>query len=307
MLLDTASLYFRAYYGVPDSVRSPSGVPTNAVRGLLDMLARLITGQRPAMVVPCWDDDWRPDFRVALLPSYKAHRVATGEESAAAGAAEDVPDPLAVQVPVIRALLAAFGLPPVGAPGFEADDVIASYADQSRMPVDIVSGDRDLFQLVRANPPVRVFYPAGGMSKLAVVDPAYVRAKYGVSPQQYADFAALRGDASDGLPGVKGVGEKTAARLLADFVDLDGVLAAAADPDATLTARVRAALLDSADYLDRARKVVATVRDVPVPAPPLLPRVPADPGTVAELAAQYGIQSSVTRLTGALAAQTSEE
>ena len=261
MLLDTASLYFRAFYGVPDSLKRADGTPVNAVRGLLDMIARLVTDFEPTHLVACWDDDWRPQWRVDLIPSYKAHRVA----EMVAGPAPDVevvPDPLEVQVPLIREILAVLDIAVVGAPEHEADDVIGSLATQAQMPVDVVTGDRDLFQLVDDARDVRVVYTARGMSKLEVLTDATVVGKYGVLPSQYADFAVLRGDTSDGLPGVAGIGEKTAASLLQQFGDLDSLIAAADDPAAPLSATMRAKIRTAADYLAVAPTVVEVVRDL---------------------------------------------
>ncbi|GLI26897.1 5'-3' exonuclease [Agromyces rhizosphaerae] len=260
MLLDTASLYFRAFYGLPDTLRAPDGTPVNAVRGLLEFIAKLVGDFEPTHLVACWDDDWRPQWRVELIPSYKAHRVAEVVETGAS--VEEVPDPLEVQVPVIREVLAALGVPVVGAPDHEADDVIGSLATQAEMPVDVVTGDRDLFQLVDDAQAVRVVYTARGMSRLEVLTAASVVEKYRVLPEQYADFAALRGDTSDGLPGVAGIGEKTAASLLGEFGDLDGVRAAATDASSTMSARLRAKLGEASDYLDVAPRVVEVVRDL---------------------------------------------
>ncbi len=221
MLLDAASLYFRAFYGVPTTVTAPDGRPVNAVRGFLDMSARLVVAHRPDRFVACWDDDWRPAFRTDAVPSYKAHRQAPE-------GGEEVPDELGPQVPVIVDVLAAAGLSRVGAPGYEADDVIGTLATRARGPVDIVTGDRDLFQLVDDARGVRVLYTArGGIGDLDLVDEAAVAAKYGVPGRAYADFAVLRGDPSDGLPGVKGVGEKTAAALITAFGSLAGIREAA--------------------------------------------------------------------------------
>ncbi len=225
MLLDSASLYFRAFYGVPDTVRAPDGTPVNAVRGFLDIITRLVTTYHPTHLVACWDDDWRPQWRVDLIPTYKTHRVA--EVVAVGPDVEVVPDPLEVQVPIIRTVLDTIGIPIVGAAAHEADDVIGTLATRATVPTDIVTGDRDLFQLVDDARDVRVIYTARGMSNLEIVTDAVVVSKYGVLPSQYADFATLRGDASDGLPGVAGIGEKTAASLLAAHGDLAGILTAA--------------------------------------------------------------------------------
>ena len=220
MLLDTASMYFRAFYGVPDSFKAPDGTPVNAVRGLLDFISRLVGDYRPTHLVCCWDNDWRPQWRVDLIPSYKAHRV----EYVVAGGpdVEEVPDPLEAQVPVIRDVLAAFGIAVVGADGYEADDVIGTLSKDAGMPVDVVTGDRDLFQLVDDDAEVRILYIARGVGRHERVTNSVVQEKYGIDGRQYADFAALRGDASDGLPGVNGIGEKTAATLLQRFGDMAG-------------------------------------------------------------------------------------
>lgn len=263
MLLDTASLYFRAFYGVPDSLKRADGTPVSAVRGLLDMIAKLVTEFEPTELVACWDDDWRPGWRVALIPSYKGHRV----ERAVPGGVdvEETPPGLVRQIPLIREVLGLLGVPIVGAPEHEADDVIGTLATGAGRPVDVVTGDRDLFQLVDDEASVRVIYTARGMSKLELVTDAVVVGKYGVLPQQYADFAALRGDSSDGLPGVAGVGEKTASGLIQQFVDLDGIIEAASDASAPMSAGVRAKLAAAADYLAVAPRVVEVVRDLELP------------------------------------------
>ena len=260
MLLDTASLYFRAFYGVPDSLKRADGTPVNAVRGLLDIIARLVTDFEPTHLVACWDDDWRPHWRVELIPSYKAHRVA--EVVPVGPDIEVTPDPLEAQIPMIREMLAALDITVVGAARHEADDVIGSLATQADKPVDVVTGDRDLFQLVEDAREVRVIYTARGMSKLEVVTDVTVVGKYGVVPSQYADFAVLRGDASDGLPGVAGIGEKTAASLLQQYGDLDSLIAAAGNPEGSLSATMRVRINGAAAYLEVAPTVVEVVRDL---------------------------------------------
>jgi len=297
MLLDAASLYFRAFYGVPTSVTAPDGRPINAVRGVLDMSARLLLAHRPERFVACWDDDWRPAFRVAALPSYKAHRVADA-------GGEEVPDELGPQVPVLVDVLAAAGLTRVGAPGYEADDVIGTLATRARGRVDVVTGDRDLFQLVDDDRGVRVLYTNRGITDLEFVDEAAVAARYGIPGRGYADFAVLRGDPSDGLPGVPGVGAKTAAALINEFGTLAGIRAAAARaavPKPPLTAAVLKKLHAAGDYLDAAPEVVAVVTTIDLP--PVdgdLPRRPADPDALAELVETYGLSTSVRRLGSAL-------
>ena len=300
MLLDTASLYFRAFYGVPDTVTAPDGRPVNAARGLLDMIAKLVTTYEPTHVVACWDDDWRPQWRVDLIPSYKAHRVAELVE--AAPDVEEVPDPLETQIPVIRAELDALGIPIVGVAEHEADDVIASFAAQSGMPVDVVTGDRDLFQLVDDARGIRVIYTGRGMSNLEVLDAASVTAKYRVLPSQYADYAVLRGDASDGLPGVAGIGEKTAATLLAAHGDLAGIRAAA-EAGEGMTAGIRTKLLAAADYLAVAPTVVEVVRTLDLPDVDARLRTP-DAAVTAALAADWNLASSLDRAVTAISARS---
>jgi 5'-3' exonuclease len=297
MLLDAASLYFRAFYGVPTSITSPDGRPVNAVRGFLDMTARLLTAHRPERLVACWDDDWRPAFRVAALPSYKAHRVAPE-------GGEEVPDELSPQVPVLVDVLAAAGLDRVGAPGYEADDVIGTLATRARGPVDVVTGDRDLFQLVDDDRGIRVLYTARGIADIETVDEAVVTEKYAIPGRAYADFAVLRGDPSDGLPGVAGVGAKTAAALINEFGDLAGIRAAVARtvvPRPPLTAAVLKKMHAASDYLDAAPVVVAVARTIDLPpVEGALPPVPADATALAELAAAHGLESSLKRLGAAL-------
>jgi 5'-3' exonuclease len=305
MLLDTASLYFRAFFGVPDSFTAPDGTPVNAVRGLLDFIARLVTDYEPTHLACCWDNDWRPQWRVDLLPSYKAHRVEAPVPTAGPDDAhyvEEVPDPLEAQIPVILDMLAAFGITVVGADGYEADDVIGTLATGAGMPVDIVTGDRDLFQLVDDERGVRVLYVARGVRLHERVDDAWVKDKYGVHARQYADFATLRGDASDGLPGVAGVGEKTASSLLLKYGDLEGIVAAAADPGSDMSPGPRRKILDAAGYLAVAPTVVAVARDLDIPAyDATLPASPRDADRLDQLAERYNLGSPVKRLRAALA------
>lgn len=299
MLLDSASLYFRAFYGVPDTVKAPDGRSVNAVRGFLDMIAKLVATYEPTHLVACWDDDWRPQWRVDLIPSYKAHRVA--EAVAAAPDVEEVPDPLEIQVPVIREALGVLGIPIVGAAEHEADDVIGTLASTSALPVDVITGDRDLFQLVDDSRGIRVIYTGRGMSKLEELTDTAIVAKYGILPSQYADFAAMRGDASDGLPGVAGVGEKTAATLLAAHGDLAGIRRAA-EAGEGMSAGVRTKVLSAADYLDVAPRVVEVVRDLPLPEVDARITAPDD-AELATLAKAWSLGSSATRAAEALSAR----
>ncbi|GAA2994349.1 5'-3' exonuclease [Streptomyces sp. KhCrAH-43] len=296
MLLDTASLYFRAYFGVPDSVRAPDGTPVNAVRGLLDFIGRLVQDHRPDDLVACWDADWRPQWRVDLIPTYKAHRVAA-ETGAGVPDEEETPDTLAPQVPVIADVLDALGIARVGAEGYEADDVIGTLTGRAAGPVDIVTGDRDLYQLVDDARGVRVLYPLKGVGTLQLTDEAWLRAKYGVDGPGYVDLALLRGDPSDGLPGVPGIGEKTAAKLLDAFGDLAGIMAAVDDPAAKLTPSQRKRLDEARAYVAVAPKVVRVAGDVPLPEfDPALPAGPRDPAALEALVARWGLGGAVGRL-----------
>ena len=317
MLLDSASLYFRAFYGVPDQRTSTGEPATNAVRGMLDMVATLVQRHRPTHLAACWDNDWRPQWRVAAIPTYKTHRVAPGSDPSAPGgvagagpvssdrSSEQAPDQLAAQVPLIAATLDAIGIARIGVDGFEADDVIGTLAERHRghRAVDIVTGDRDLFQLVDDDAAIRVLYTAkGGVREPTVVDQAYLRTTYHVRDGDgYADLAVLRGDPSDGLPGVAGIGEKTAAALLAGFGSLAGIRAALQAGDPRITGAQRTRLLAGAAYLQVAPAVVKVARQAPVPATELrLPTVVADPARMSQLAVGYGLTSPINRVLDAL-------
>jgi 5'-3' exonuclease len=292
MLIDAANLYFRAFYAIPDAVRTPDGRPINAVRGFLDMAAMLIDKRRPSRWVACLDLDWRPAFRVELVPTYKAHRLAPD-------GSEEVPDLLAPQIPILLDVLTALGLACSGADGFEADDVMATLAHRDEDRVEIVTGDRDMLSL--ATDRVTVLYAGKGISKLEDMTPATVLAKYGVPAEHYADFAVLRGDPSDGLPGVKGIGEKTAAALVSRFGAIEDIVAAARAGDdgfpAGAAGKVRAAL----DYLAVAPAAVGGRTDAPVPeVDDALPARPRDADRLATLAGQLGIENSVSRIRSAI-------
>ncbi|WP_433206228.1 5'-3' exonuclease [Nocardia sp. CA-107356] len=307
LLLDGASLWFRAFHAIPEKITAPDGRSVNALRGFTDMVASLITKHKPTRVVVCLDLDWRPAFRVALVPTYKTHRLDTSTD--AAPGAEEVPDTLTPQVEMILDVLAAAGIATGGAAGLEADDVLGTLATRERTdPVVVVSGDRDLLQLVRDEPApaVRVLYAGRGLAKAELFGPAEVSAKYGVPLENagpaYADMATLRGDSSDGLPGVAGIGEKSAATLISRFGSLDALTAAVADPAADLAQGVRAKLRAAEAYLKAAAPVTRVVRDadVELSRPDILPSTPADQDRLRELAAAYNAESPVTRLITAL-------
>jgi len=297
LLLDTASLYYRAFYGVPETMTAPDGMPVNAVRGLLDMMSRLLRARRPDRLVACMDADWRPAFRVAAIASYKAHR-------ANPDGTEQAPDALTAQIPVIEEVLAAAGVTMAAAGGYEADDVIGTLAAREPGPVEVVTGDRDLFQLVDDSRPVRIIYTARGLAKLEIVDEAAVARRYGIPGRGYAAFATLRGDPSDGLPGVTGVGEKTAAALVRVFGSIEAMLHALDAGHGGFPMGSRAKLAAEREYLAAAPAVVQVAADAPVP--PVDGRLPvrtADPVRLAALDERWGLGSSLGRLLSALAAQ----
>jgi len=296
MLLDTASLYFRAYYGIPpESMTAPDGTPVNAVRGLLDMIARLVRARHPGGLIACMDVDWRPAFRVAAIASYKEHR-------ANPDGTEQVPGPLAAQIPLISQVLAAAGVAMAGAAGYEADDIIGTLAASANGPVEVVTGDRDLFQLVDDARGVSILYTARGIGNLEQVDEAAVTARYQIPGRAYAAFAALRGDPSDGLPGVPGVGEKTAAALVRVFGSVDGMLAAIDAGHGGWPSGSRAKLVAARPYLEAAMPVVRVATDAPLP--PVdgsLPVRPPDPAALAALDARWDLGTSLGRMMSALA------
>jgi 5'-3' exonuclease len=296
MLLDSASLYFRAYYGIPaDSMTAPDGTPVNAVRGLLDMIARLVRARRPGSLVACMDADWRPKFRVAAIPSYKEHR-------ANPDGSEQVPAELNAQLPVIVEVLAAAGVTMAGAPGYEADDVIGTLATRASGPVEVVTGDRDLFQLVDDAREVRILYTGRGIGNLETIDEAAVTTRYQIPGKDYAAFAALRGDPSDGLPGVPGVGEKTAAALVRSFGSVEAMLAAIDAGHGGWPGGSRAKLVAARAYLEVAMPVVRVATDAPLPeAGGELPVRPPDPAALAALDARWDLGTSLGRMMSALA------
>ncbi len=275
LLFDGSSLMFRAFYGVPQVFKAPNGFLVNAVRGTLDRMASTIMDRKPRYVALTTDEDWRPNWRVKLIPEYKVQRVA-----------EPVPPALIPQIPVIIAALTAVGVDVVGREDYEAEDIIASLIPKVEKPVEVWSGDRDLFSQVRGKDVV-VLYPE--KTGLGVIDEEEVKKRYGISSRSYSDFAILRGDPSDGLPGVAGVGPKKAADMIRKYKSVQGMLDAGIFGEA------------DARYLGNALKVVppVTALDLPVPKGRRA-KYPAEPEVVEEIAKRYGVGSSLTRLVTAL-------
>lgn len=295
MLLDSASLWYRAYYGMPDTLLSPQGEPVNAIRGYLDMTARLLTIYRPDRLVACIEGDWRPSWRVELFPDYKANRL---EED---GEGEEEPDTLTPQIPILLDILDAFGIPLIGIDDYEADDVMASFAVREKGPIRIVTGDRDLFQLVDDKRDVKVVYLAKGISQHDLVDAAWVGNKYSIPGDRYALFAMFRGDPSDGLPGVKGIGEKGAALIANNFKSAEDALAAAIAGHEALPAALAKKIIAGEEYLKIAPTVVHCVKDLALPQVELsLPKKPANLDDIYKFQNDYGLGASIDRLISAL-------
>lgn len=294
LYFDSATLYYRSYYAVPESIVAPDGTPSGALRGFLDMVSTLVEQFPSSLVVFAWDDDWRPQWRVDLLNSYKAHRVSGVDESGET--LEEVPDTLSEQIYAIAEILDAIGLPRIGESGFEADDILGSLVAQIDAPADIVTGDRDLLQLVNDLTNTRVLSITKGLKKLETFDDSAMRDKYGISGSEYVDFSVLRGDPSDGLPGVKGIGEKTAANLVKQFGSIQALLSVLSDESISISPSVRRNLLESVDYLERAKQVVTLRRDAHLKKNLSMPTIPKNPVQVRQLTERWGIARQVDRL-----------
>ena len=295
MLLDSASLWYRAYYGMPDTMLAPDGTSVNAIRGYLDMTARLITMYSPKRIVACIEGDWRPSWRVDLWPDYKANRL---EED---GEGEEEPDLLTPQIPILLDLLDEFGIPMVGVDDYEADDVMATFAVKEKGPIRIVTGDRDLFQLVDDKRDVKIVYLAKGLSQHDLVDISWVARKYAIPGDRYALFAMFRGDPSDGLPGVRGIGEKGAAVIANHFVDVNQALQGAHDAHPALTPALAKKIIAGAEYLKIAPTLVHCAKDVALPTLDIsMPQAPKDLSKIYEMKERYGLGASVDRLIAAL-------
>jgi len=295
MLLDSASLWYRAYYGMPDTLLSPKGMPVNAIRGYLDMTARLISMYSPNRIVACIEGDWRPSWRVDLFPAYKANRLEDESD------VEEEPETLTPQIPVLLDLLDAFGIPMVGVDDYEADDVMATFAVREKGPIRIVTGDRDLFQLVDDKRDVKVVYLAKGISQHDLVDISWVANKYAIPGDRYALFAMFRGDPSDGLPGVRGIGEKGAALIANNFASVDEALSGAKAGHELLSASLAKKIIEGADYLKIAPTIVNCARDVAIPKMEIaMPSKPADLSDIYAIKDEYGLGASVDRLISAL-------
>ena len=262
LLVDSASLWYRAFYGMPESISSTTGLPNNAIKGFFDGLARIITRYRPDEIGICLDDNWRPQWRVDLFPGYKLNRL---EADACAGGGEAEPDLLTPQIGPIIELCTLLGLHPISVEDQEADDVIATLANVSTdTSIRVMTGDRDLFQLIRLPSDVQIIYLAKGISQHDLVDGSYITTRYGVPADRYGLFAAIRGDASDGLPGIKGIGEKGAATIANSFDSMDAVIDAAITESDLLSSTHRKRILADLDYARIAEKLVNCRTDLAI-------------------------------------------
>ena len=295
LYFDTATLYYRAFFAVPESITAPDGTPSGAVRGFLDMVSAIAKQFPPAQVVFAWDDDWRPQWRVDLIPSYKLHRVDEEVSDQPDAAFEVIPDDLSPQIGAISMILDSIGLPRIGQIGHEADDVLGALVSKTASSCDVVTGDRDLFQLVSDEQDVRIISITKGVKKLEIVDDGYLVDRYGISGAQYADFSMLRGDPSDGLPGVKGIGEKTASKLITEHRDVAGLIAAAKNPDVALAPAVRKNLLESQAYMKAASKVVRVKTTAKLPKNLERPLKVKDSQSLEELTQAWGIDRQIKR------------
>ena len=294
MLLDSASLWYRAYFGMPDTLVSPSGLPVNAIRGYLDMTSRLIVKYKPDRLVACLEGDWRPSWRVELFPDYKLNRIDEEGE-------EDEPDTLGPQIPILLDVIDALGIAMVGVDDYEADDLMATFSVKQQGPVRIVTGDRDLFQLADDKRDVKIVYLAKGISNHDLVDLKWIADKYQIPGDRYALFAMIRGDSSDGLPGIRGIGEKGAASIANQFTSLENVMQAAREGDDRLTANIRKKLLESAAYAAIAPKLVSCALDVAIPEMEIMiPKQPKSMKKIDDLKNEYGLGASIDRITNAL-------
>ena len=294
MLLDSASLWYRAYFGMPDTLVSPTGRPVNAIRGYLDMTSRLLVKYQPNRIVACLEGDWRPSWRVELFPDYKLNRL--DEEGA-----EEEPDTLGPQIPILLDVLDALGIPLLGVDDYEADDLMATFSVKQPGPVRIVTGDRDLFQLADDERDVKIVYLAKGISNHDLVDLKWIQDKYQIPGDRYALFAMIRGDSSDGLPGIKGIGEKGAMVIANLFKTMPEVMQAAACADERLSANIRKKLLESSQYAAIAPKLVGCALDVAIPEMEIsMPKKPKSIEKIIKLKEEFGLGASIDRIMSAL-------
>ena len=297
LYFDTATMYYRAFFAVPESVTAPDGTPSGAVRGFLDMAASFISAYPAKQIAFAWDTDWRPSWRVNLIPSYKTHRL---DEDSVSDGVELIPDTLSPQISAISEILDAIGVARPGQVEFEADDILGTLVAQTKTNSYVVTGDRDLFQLVNDKTKNKVISMNKGMKNLEVVDDDFLLRKYGITGKQYAAFSTLRGDSSDGLPGVKGIGEKTASALVAKYGTVEGVIKAALKDDPELKASIKVNILAATDYLAKALEVVTVRTDAKLPKVLARPIKIKNQKELVFIANDWGLVKQVNRLLASL-------
>jgi 5'-3' exonuclease len=288
-MLDVSSLGYRAYFGLRDLVRAPDGTSVGAVFGYLDMVTKLVVSRRPDEVVHVYDHDWRPTARTQLFPGYKGNR-------------PPEPEGLPEQFALLRRILDLSGMQQAEAPGWEAEDAIGALCNDAgpQDRFEMVSGDRDLIQLVR-DPSVRLLFTVRGVSELLELDEAAVLAKYGVPASRYAEFAILRGDPSDALPGVVGIGEKTARALIEVYGSLDELLddASSDEPKAgPLRGKpaLRARLREARDYVATMQRLVPIETGTPLE----VWSGRREDNALLAMADEHGVRGPIVRLLAAL-------
>ena len=300
LLLDTATIYYRAFYSLPETLTNHESIPINAIRGTLDRISTLVGQTNPDRIIAAWDTEWRPQWRVDLLPSYKAHRVEESlETEQEEGSESAVPDSLAIQIPIIEEVLTSLGIPVIGHEDFEADDVIGTYCEMHSGEIEVVTGDRDLFQLIDDAKRVSLRYTAKGEVK-HLFESDIVN-QYGIKPSQYVDYSIMRGDPSDGLPGVLGIGEKTAQFLIQEFENIDNVIAGAQAADLRIKPKVRLNIINSLDYIERAKQVVPVVRNINLPTVSDLNFERAPDSILHSIGESLNIRNSIKKMLASLA------
>jgi 5'-3' exonuclease len=299
LLVDSASLWYRAFYGVPESFSEVNGQPNNAIRGFFDGLARIVAKYRPTEIAICLDDNWRPAWRVELFPEYKSHRL---EDESETEGVEAEPDLLTPQIGPILELSSLLGLATVSAEDQEADDVIATLTVTGEVgQVRIVTGDRDLFQLIRFGDAIKVIYLAKGISNHELVDGRYLEERYGIPFDRYLLFSAIRGDASDGLPGIRGIGEKGAAAIVKHFASMHDLIHAADTGSELLSPNHRKKVLQDRRYAEIAERLVSCRTDLEVNSTGLASwRTNSDLVEFRRRASEWGMGSSMERIVAAL-------
>ena len=281
MAIDLSSLLFRSFYGLPTSIKDADGFPINGVKGYLETLIRLKNTYSPEIIIHALDDNWRPEWRTDLLPQYKAHRVLDDNE-------EEVDEELKRQIEILPQILKILGMQCIGKANFEADDVLASIANDNSNTL-IVSGDKDLFQTVndkRSN-----FVHLLGKEGGTLYTEKIIKQRFGIDAKSYLDYSVLKGDPSDGLPGVKGIGEKTALEIILKFGNIDNLLKNINDTT-KISRKQQKSIADSVEYINKALKVVKLKNDLKIKI--VKPKIPSESSVTKKLE-KYRIDNQIIK------------